>query len=231
METGFDCTYRAKGLQCPWVCPRWVPFRFNMPSFGRHGCSRHLALGDKPWGQKGQICRVGPVLTGWSTKASWILLEDCRLQRPRRPSPFANNLSNPNAAPASFWHLWCPTIQNLPISRQGCIYSCRICPPSALCILRVDLTDKTNWAMPGEQCSSLHKDCVRLPVHGESAMHMSSREWTPPATFMHWYQTRCPSTVYNTLLCLCGPAYNMPIISSQGPFNSRAWCFTLTNHF
>jgi len=31
-----------------------------------------------------------------------------------------------------------------PISRRGHIYSCGICPPSVLHILRVDLTDGTN---------------------------------------------------------------------------------------
>jgi len=233
METGSNCAYRAKGLQCTWVCRRRLPFRFNAPSFRCHRCSEHLALGGKSWRRKGRICCVGPVLTRWSTKASRIFVEDCRLQRPGRPGPFTNNPSNPDAAPASSWH-WCPTVQNSPISRRGHIYSCGICPPSVLHILRVDLTDGTNWAMPGEQRSSLHQDCVRLCVHGESATHASSREWTSPAAFMHWYWTRCPSTVYNTLLCLCGPAHNTPIISSQGPFNSRPWCWLLTpltSHF
>jgi hypothetical protein len=138
----------------------------------------------KPRQQKGRICCVGPVLTRWSTKASRIFVEDCRLWRPGRPGPFTSNLSNPEAAPAS-WRLWCPTIQNLPISRWGCIYPCGIRPSSVLYIVRVDLTNRTNWARPGEQCSSLHQYRMRLCVHGESETHTSSREWTSPAAFMH----------------------------------------------
>src|SRR5258707_15062326 len=40
------CMYRAKVLQCAWVCPRRLPFWFDVPSFGHHQCSEcHAKLG------------------------------------------------------------------------------------------------------------------------------------------------------------------------------------------
>jgi len=51
--------------------------------------------------QKATIRTGHPGLYARYRKASRIFVEDCRLQRPGRPGPFANNPSSPDAAPAS----------------------------------------------------------------------------------------------------------------------------------
>jgi len=122
----------GQGFQSLGLSKR-VPFSFNMPSFGRHGCSRQR-LWAQTLGDRKARYAVGTCLTG--CHQSFVnLLEHCRLQRPGRPV-HCKQLST-QCCSSSLWHLGVRPFRFNNINGTACIYPERICPPSAV-ILRVD---------------------------------------------------------------------------------------------